>query len=118
MSCIEGLLRDTGRQVEPEVQKQLKGLFGGIVRSYLPQTWVFDTDDGTASMIVDKAGTVSVVAGAAPHPDVTVKIPHDRLAAALRTRDRSKVPPGPIEVTPHTGKGRTAFDYLRGRIGL
>ncbi|MGA8542979.1 MAG: hypothetical protein WB947_05525 [Thermoplasmata archaeon] len=118
MSCIEGLLRDTGKQVEPEVQKQLRGLFGGIVRSYLPQTWVFETDDGVASMVVDKSGAVSVTAGAAPHPDVTVKIPHDRLAVALKTRDKAKVPPGPLTVTPHTSKGKTAFDYLRSRIGL
>jgi hypothetical protein len=118
ISCIESLLRERGRQFEPEIQRQLTGLFGGIVRGYLPQTWVFETDDGTATLVVDRAGVVSVAAGAGPHPDVTVKIPHDRLVAALKTRDKAKVPPGPLTVTPHTAKGRTAFDYLRSRIGL
>ena len=118
MSCVEELLRQTGRQFEPELQHRLKGLFGGLIRGYLPQVWVFETDDGTASLLVDKTGTVSVVSGTAPHPDVTVEIPHDRLAIALRTRDRAAVPPGPLTVTPHTGKGKTAFDYLRSRLGL
>lgn len=118
MSCIEKLLRETGRSFEPELQHRLKGFFGGIIKGYLPQIWVFETDDGTASLLVDKAGGVLVVHGAAPHPDVTVKIPHDRLAIALRTRDRTAVPPGPLTVTPHTSKGKTAFDYLRSRLGL
>jgi|HubBroStandDraft_1064217.scaffolds.fasta_scaffold02229_1 hypothetical protein len=118
MSCIEGLLRGAGTRFEPEIQKQLTGFLGAIVRGYLPQVWVFETDDGTASLIVDKAGTITVVTGVAPHPDVTVKIPHDRLVAALKTRNKDAVPPGPLTVTPHTAKGRTAFDYLRGRLGL
>jgi hypothetical protein len=118
MSCVEGLLRDAGRQFEPEIQNRLKGLFGGIIRSYLPQVWVFETDDGIASLHVDAAGVVTVVAGASPHPDVTVKIPHARLVAALKTRNKDAVPPGPLTVTPHTAKGKTAFDYLRSRLGL
>jgi hypothetical protein len=118
MSCIEGLLRDTGTQFEPEIQKRLQGALGGILRAYLPQAWVFETDDGTASLLVDKTGTVSVIAGAAPHPDVTVQIAHDRLVAALKTRNKDAVPPGPLTVTPHTAKGKTAFDYLRSRLGL
>ncbi|MGI0071413.1 MAG: hypothetical protein ACRECT_05035 [Thermoplasmata archaeon] len=118
MSGVEELLRETGRGLEPEVQRQLKGFLGGILRGYLPQTWVFQTDDGTASLVVDRSGAVSVVPGVAPQADVTVEIPRARLEAALRTRDRTKVPPGRLTVTPHTSKGRTAFDYLRGRLGL
>lgn len=118
MSCIEGLLRDAGHQFEPEIQRRLQGFLGSIVRSYLPQTWVFKTDDGSASLHVDTDGKVSVTSGTSPRPDVTVEIPHDRLVAALKTRNREAVPPGPLTVTPHTAKGRTAFDYLRGRIGL
>jgi len=118
MGDVAGLLRDVGLRVEPEVQRQLKGLFGGIVRGYLPQVWVFATDDGTASMVVDRAGAVSVQDGTAPHADVTVRIPYQRLKVALTTRDPAKVPPGPLEVTPHTAKGKTAFDYLRSRLGL
>jgi hypothetical protein len=115
---LEELLRETAGRVEPEVQRQLHGLFGGIVRSYLPQAWVFETDEGTASFLVDRAGVVSVAAGAAKNADVTVKIPANRLRVALTTRDPAKVPPGPLAVTPHTPKGKAAFGYLRGRLGL
>ena len=118
MSEVEALLRDAVRQFEPELQNRLKGVFGGIFRSYLPQVWVFETEESTASLVVSATGAVSVVAGVAPHPDVTVKIPHDRLVAALRTGKKDQVPPGPMNVTPHTPKGKTAFDYLRGRLGL
>ena len=118
MGEVEELLGDAGRRFQPELQSRLKGLFGGIIQSYLPQVWVFETGDETASLLVDKTGAVSVVGGAAPHPDVTVKIPRERLVAALKTRDKEKVPPGPLTVTPHTAKGKTAFDYLRSRLGL
>lgn len=118
MSCLPELLTQAARRFEPELQSRLNGLFGGIIGSYLPQTWVFRTDDGTASLLVDRAGRVTVEAGEAPHPDVTVEIPHDRLAAALRNRDRGSVPPGSLTATPHTSKGKTAFDYLRSRLGL
>ncbi|MGA8303123.1 MAG: hypothetical protein WA691_08015 [Thermoplasmata archaeon] len=118
MSCIERLLRETGLRFEPELKNRLNGPFGGFVRTYLPQAWVFATDDGIASLLVDKSGAVSVVAGAAPHPDVTLTIPHDRLVAALRTRDPASVPPGSLAVTAHSAKGKTAFEYLRSRLGL
>jgi hypothetical protein len=44
--------------------------------------------------------------------------PTRTLATALTTRSRAKLPPGAFSVTAHTAKGRTAFDYLRGRVGL
>jgi hypothetical protein len=118
MSCIEDLLRATGAQFEPELKRRLSGLLGGIVRAYLPQLWVFRTEHETVSLRVDAAGRVTVTSGAEPRPDVTIEVPHDRLATALRTRDRSAVPAGPLTVTPHTAKGKTAFDYLRSRLGI
>ncbi len=118
MSGIEEDLREAGRAFEPEIRSRLSGFLGGMLRHYLPQTWVFHTDAGIASLTVDPTGAVSVSSGAAPHPDVTIEIPYDRLHAALRNRRRESVPPGPLSVTPHTAKGKAAFDYLRGRLGL
>jgi len=118
MDSIAVLLKSVARDVEPQVKSQLDGFFGGMVRAYLPQTWVFRTEHEVASFTVDRAGGVSVTEGAATHPDVTIETSHDRLATALRTRSRAAVPPGPLTVTPHTPKGKTAFDYLRGRLGL
>ncbi len=118
MSCIEGLLRDAGRDLEPRVRDQLRGFFGSMVRHYLPQTWVFRTEEETVSLHVDAMGAVTVSAGALAPADVTVEVGHDRLRAALTTRSRAGVPSWPLTVTPHTGKGKAAFGYLRERIGL
>jgi hypothetical protein len=115
---LEQLLRDAGARFEPEVKRRLDGMLGNLVRVYLPQAWVFRTDVGTAALLVDRNGGTSVPATVPEHPDVTVEIPYARLSVALKTGRRDAVPPGPLTVTPHTTKGRAAFDYLRDRIGL
>ena len=118
MTGLRPLLEEVARSVEPQVRAQLGGFFGGMVRAYLPQTWVFRTERETASLSVDRNGAVTVAEGAALNPDVTIDATHDRLVAALETRSRAKLPPGDFRVTAHSSKGKTAFDYLRGRIGL
>jgi hypothetical protein len=118
VSELTDLLSSAGTSLEPEIRRRLGGLLGGIIRAYLPQAWEFKTDHGTATLTVDQSGTVSVADGSTPHPDVTIQIPFEMLETALKTRRREAVPPGPVHVTPHTAKGRAAFDYLRGRIGL
>jgi hypothetical protein len=118
VSELKELLRSAGRSLEPEIQRRLGGLLGGIIRAYLPQAWEFTTDRGDATLTVDPAGKVSVSDGRADHPDVTIEIPFELLQKALTTRQRDGLPAGPVHVTPHTQKGRAAFDYLRGRIGL
>jgi hypothetical protein len=118
MPSLVPLLESVARDVQPQVQSQLGGFFGGMVRAYLPQTWVFRTEKEVASLTVDKTGAVSVASGALANPDVTIETSQERLVTALKTRSRDKVPPGPLTVTPHTSKGKAAFDYLRSRIGL
>ena len=118
MASLVPLLESVAHDVQPQVQSQLGGFFGGMVRAYLPQTWVFRTEKEVASLTVSPDGVVSVAKGAAAKPDVTIEVGHDRLIAALTTRSREKVPPGDLKVTPHTSKGKTAFDYLRSRLGL
>ena len=118
MAGLRAALEKAARSIEPQVRSQLGGFFGGMVRAYLPQTWVFRTEQETASLTVDRAGAVTVADGAAANPDVTIETVHDRLVAALETRSRAKVPLGALTVTAHTSKGKTAFDYLRGRLGL
>jgi L-aminopeptidase/D-esterase-like protein len=93
-------------------------MFGPMIRSYLPQTWVFTTEEGSASLTVDTDGRANATAGILPKANVTVETTHARLEAALRTRRKEAVPAGPLTVTPHTEKGRTAFGLLRGRLGL
>jgi hypothetical protein len=104
--------------LEAEVKTRLGGFLGGVVRSYLPQTWVFRTGQDAASLTVDGTGHVSVVPTAAPAPDVAIELPAGTLPTLLAGRGKGgAVPPG-VKVTPLTPKGKTAFDFLRGRLGL
>jgi hypothetical protein len=118
MSCVERLLGNAARALEPEIQSRMKGFLGGFLRAHLPQTWVFETEDGVASLTVDASGRASVGPGTGPNPDVTVTIPHDQLAAVLARPREARTPPRGVVVTPHTARGRAAFGYLRGRLGL
>ncbi len=119
MATTAELLSSVAHDIESEVRRRLEGFLGGILRAYLPQTWVFRTDQDVASLVVDRDGRASVVPGAAPSPDVTVEVGRDRLESALRARSRADPPPpGSVTVTPHTSKGKVAFDYVRPRLGL
>jgi len=118
MSCTVELLKEAGRGVEAQLRPQLEGLFGGVVRSYLPQRWLFLTDEGATTFGVEPNGSVWVREGRDDAPDVVIEIGHAKLAAALRTRRREGLPPGPVNVTPRTSKGKTAFEFTRRRLGL
>jgi hypothetical protein len=118
MGSVDELLRGIAPEAQREIQQRLGGFLGGFVKAYLPQTWVFQTEEGAASLVVDAMGRVAVEPGAAKAPDVTIEVGYERLRTGLLTRRKESTAPGPLNVTPHTAKGRTAFDYLRGRLGL
>lgn len=116
---------DLAQILEPlcvDIEKQLKpalhGFTGYFVRGYLPQAWVFTTADGEATLQVDKTGNATVVHGRSADPDVGIRSTSEVLDAIVRLRDKAKVPAGPFDVQTYTGKGATAFNYLRGRLGM
>jgi len=116
MPGVEELLGPVAARAQAEVQRRLGGFLGGMLRAYLPQVWVFVTDRGTASLRVAPDGSASVVPGPLAPADVTIEVGHARLEAALAGRaDAGGTPP---RVTTHSAKGKAAFDYLRGRLGL
>ncbi|MGP8077368.1 MAG: hypothetical protein ACLQD8_04670 [Thermoplasmata archaeon] len=117
MPTVEELLGPLAREAEREIRPRLQGFIGGMLRHYLPQVWVFRTEVGVASLCVAPDGAVTVAPNAVAPADVTVEVGHERLRSALATRGKTPAP-GPLTVTPHTAKGRAAFDYLRPRIGL
>ncbi len=118
MGSIADRLTELSKSVEAEIRSRLNGFLGGIVRAYLPQTWVFRTEKEAASLLVGRDGAVSVVPAASPQPDVTVEATHAELEAVLAHPGHGRKAPPSLKVTPHTAKGRTAFDYLRGRFGV
>ena len=119
MSCIEGLLRDSGPALEQRLHTRLQGFFGAMLRHYLPQTWVFRTEGEVASLCVDEMGSVRVFAGTRSPADVTIEVAHDRLHHALTQRSAPPgEPEGSVAVTTHTAKGKAVYGLLRDRLGL
>jgi hypothetical protein len=105
-------------RLAPELQRRLTGFLGQMARAYLPQTWHFVTEAGAASLTVTGRGELYVVEGSTASPDVTVRISQKHLHQALEMGPGKPLPPGAVQVTGHTSKGRTAFEFLRGRLGL
>jgi hypothetical protein len=118
MSCILGLLEGYAPQVTEQLRPRLRGVFGGMIRAYLPQEWVFELESEVYTMSVDADGLCAVRVGRSAAPDVILRVGHDRLRAALEKRDRAAVPPGPLSVEFPTRKGESAYQFLRSRFGL
>jgi len=116
---LESLLASLRPEIESQVKPQLHGLFGRIVRGYLPQVWAFRTEEESASLTVGDDGAVRVTPGVARRHDVLVSWSQKQLTAALRTRDRSKIPGGAAPTVEfNSRKGKRAFSFLRSRFGL
>lgn len=119
MEKLEHLFQPIVAEAEIELKKALGNLFTGpIVRNYLPQAWVFVTEEETISFTVDRNGNVKTVAGAPNPPDVIIQSDHAYLSEALRTRSKPKSGPKVWEIKFKTSKGETAFGFLRKRLGL
>jgi len=118
MASIEGLLRGVCSEIEAQLKPSISGLFGGIVRGYLPQAWVFRTEHEAVTLHVDRSGNASVSRGISPNSDVIIEWAHELLSTTLRTRSRPSVVSNPPKVSLQTQKGATAFNFLRGRFGL
>lgn len=122
MSCIAGLLARLAPTIQGQLAPNLSGLRGLVVRGYLPQTWVFNTETESASLLVSKEGQVAAYEGSAPQPDVLIATSHEVLSTALEAanglRPRETVVRGSVTPTFYTAKGKTAFNFLRGRLGL
>lgn len=119
MSELLPALREIAPSLQKELQTRLASFAGMFIVGYLPQTWAFVTDDGHASLSVDKNGVVKIDSGTPKEPDVTVEWGHVALIAALLHQKRPAASGDPpLHVTPHTSKGKTAYELLRSRFGL
>lgn len=118
MASLEELLGQLCEDIERQLKPAVKGIFGGVVRGYLPQRWQFKTEHAAAIMSVDVAGNATVIPGSSKDVDVSIQTTAAKMDAIVKYRDASKVPAGIFEVTTHTAKGKTAFGFLRGRLGL
>lgn len=118
MTSTAQLLEQIAPGIENELKPRLQGFLGSFVRAYLPQHWVFETDEDSATVQIAPTGAVTVAPGSVPSPDVTVHAPKSRLEQILTARVRPAAMPTDVRVVPHTAKGKVAFDQVRGRFGL
>ena len=119
MTCLNEIFQPICQEVQTQVKKYLSGILSaGFIKPYLPQHWVFITESETITFMVEKKGNTSVVDGESETPDVTIKIDHDFLCQALKTRERPDFEPSNYDISFQTKKGETAFNYLRKHLGL
>jgi hypothetical protein len=119
MGELQSLLSSLRPDIESQLQPHLHGIVGHMVRRYLPQVWAFRTESDSASMRVSEEGTVRASSGVPRQYDVLVNWSQKQLTAALRTRDRTKIPVGdPPTFEFKSRRGKTAFSFLRSRFGL
>lgn len=118
MGTLEQALTGLVPGIEKELASRLQGFFGSLLRGYLPQRWVFQTEAETATLTVDRQGTAHVTAGPGDAPDVTIEAKRDILVAAITRGKGSNAHARDFRITTHTKKGETAFRFLRDRFGL
>jgi hypothetical protein len=118
MGSVADLLSGICSEIETQLKPNLRGFFGGTIRSYLPQAWVFATESETVTLRVDTDGNVSARSGRMDGPDVIIQGTQAALLAALSSRNPAMVPPRSIKARPVTSKGSMAFNFLRNRFGL
>ena len=120
MNSIGELLRGLCPEVEEGLRPHLENwIEGAVIRSGLPQNWVFKTERETVTFHVSNEGKAQVTVGGAKNPDVTIQWNHDYLVSVLTNRSSVGIPQGPMPgINKHTTKGVIGFDLLRKHLGL
>jgi hypothetical protein len=120
MSVLRDLLSKYSVEIEMRMRLQLDAIVrGSLVRSQLPQSWNFKTEEETASFTISKDGKASIREGLVNDPDVTIEWKHALLCAVLKGRSLEGIPPGeePM-VTVHSTKGRIGYTMIRRFLGF
>ncbi|NIP36827.1 MAG: hypothetical protein GWN18_17815 [Thermoplasmata archaeon] len=119
MASIRPLLDALVPEVQAEAKQALGGLLtGAIVRGYLPQAWVFETEEETVTFLVDRDGNARTLEGPPEHPDVGIRGPSEDLAAVLRDRQMPEGAGQHIMYKHFTRKGELAWRFLKNRFGF
>src|SRR5256885_16211518 len=109
VGSIADLLDELCPEIEAQLKPNLHGIFGGVIRGYLPQAWALKTETETVTLDVNTEGSVPLRSGGSPNPPVLVKGNFDPQATALSIRNQTNGLAGPIQATPSTSKENRAF---------
>ncbi len=119
MDKVQTQLESLCREVERQLKAKLRTEVGALVKEYLPQAWVFETELGSCTVYIDGEGNARVWRGADKERDLTLQWRCDALVRALESKDGLSVEPEEYpNVFVQTDKGRAAFNYLRKEFGL
>jgi cell division GTPase FtsZ len=110
MGDLESLVRTRATEIENELRPRLRGIRGVFVRATTPKVIVYKTATEAVTVLTDKHGNVSVVRGAHPKPKILVESTYEIIAESFRTRDPSRLPPGPLVMTMRFWWGKRTFD--------
>src|SRR5436309_14473782 len=91
VGSIAALLDHLRPEIEAQLKPNLQGIFGGVIRRYLPQAWAFKTEVETVTLTVDSQGNDSMRSGGSPNLDVLVNVSLCAVSAALSARDPALV---------------------------
>jgi hypothetical protein len=109
-------------RVTSELQPQLQNpMIATMLRTYLPQTWLFISETAKGTLFVGLDGVAKVFEGDYGTPDVSITWTDQAYFAAFVLQNRSAIPPqSPKEpsVQRITPKGGAAFDFLHERLNL
>ncbi len=111
-------LRGIAPNLSAEIGHRLQGFTGALIRGYLPQSWTVQSPTDAATLTVDRDGIVTVQDGADLAADVTIRGARAKLIAALTQGRAAGVRDTDFRIDLRTRKGRTAFEFLRGRFGF
>jgi len=119
MDRVHQLLTGLCEELEQQLKPNLWGVKGLLIRGYLPQTWVFETEYGESTLFMDAEGNARVFPGPCHNRDLTIRWKRDSLLSVLESRSRDSIPEGDYpDVVVQTERGRVAFNYLKKNIGL
>jgi hypothetical protein len=119
MTAIRPLLERLVPEIQREAKDALSGfLTGAVIRGFLPQAWVFETEEETVTFYVDRDGNASTIPGAHESPDVGIRAPAEDLAVVLTQRQMPEGAGQRILYKHYTSKGRTAWNFLKNRFGF
>jgi hypothetical protein len=119
MEGIHHRLDELCERVQRQLKAKLSMQIGGLVRQYLPQTWVFETELGACSVHIDVEGNVRVNHGPERERDITLIWNYKALERVLQSDSLSSMRPEDYpKILVETEKGRAAFNYLKKEFKL
>jgi len=116
ISSLAGVLQKFCEEMMKRLKTELGRFYtGGYMSKYLPQTWLFKTENEAFTIVMDSEGNVVLSGTESKTPDVRIYTTEITLSNALQSNVKPK---WQWHVAFNTKKGEAAYTYMRGKFGL